>query len=45
MIVPYDELTSWKNDVALKSLVPQFFIKDLITTVIEEIHSSFAKLL
>ena len=28
MIVPYDELASWKNDVALKSLVPHFFIKD-----------------
>ena len=27
-IIPYDELTSWKNDVHLENLIPHFFIED-----------------
>ena len=27
-IIPYDELTSWKNDVHLEKLIPHFFIED-----------------
>jgi len=27
-IVPYDELSSWKNDIHLEFLIPHFFIED-----------------